>query len=140
MLGVKSELDDDSETVMYLDVFRKGNILTLADCQSIAASYGYDWNPRFVEPLKVTDVVHRMLNNLGACHNQQAQRQQADRDPFHKLLLFRQLTLTLLHRKSEESINIVSLLLEPISKEVKLVFEPDLLRHYGLLTEVAASP
>lgn len=48
----------------YVDVFRRGSVLSSRDCEIIANTYGYVLIPEFLQPLSPAHVFIRILNNL----------------------------------------------------------------------------
>ncbi|KAL7556851.1 hypothetical protein ACA910_016323 [Epithemia clementina (nom. ined.)] len=48
----------------YVDVFDKGRMLTLDDCQRIVAEYGFAMIPSFLQALTPEKVLQRVFNNL----------------------------------------------------------------------------
>jgi regulator of sirC expression with transglutaminase-like and TPR domain len=110
----------------FLDIFRRGRILGLEDCQSICASYGFSWNHMFTRAITAAEVLHRTLNNLANCHGQ------ANIFRYKEELCFQQRTLMMIHRQPAgvASRN----LLEQVSQELPLTLLPDLLQWYGLLS------
>ena len=119
---------DDEGSLGFLDVFRQGQLLTLADCSRICSSYGVPWDPDFLKPLPAPLVFQRILNNLTNCH---FQAMATSAEEFHSDLFFQQRALASIHRQPPD---IAGPLVERVTQEIPLTLSPDLLRYFGLLS------
>jgi len=120
-------LHDDDDNLIFLDVFRQGQLLSIQDCKSICASYGVAWSPYFLTPLLATNVFKRVLNNLANCHTQAMVAKPA----FHSDLLFQQQVLLKIHGQAHGvAISLVERFVSTLSPRLSR----DLLKYYGLLS------
>lgn len=120
---------------LYLDVFRTGEVLSVADCQRICMFYGVRWNHQFLRPLTASQVLGRTFNNLSNCHLQ-AMAAEDSTSPFRSDLFFQQRALSSIHRQPQ---SIAGPLVDRIAQDLPLTLSPELLRHYGLLSPSQAS-
>jgi len=120
--------EDNSAEIVYLDVFRTGQILSVEDCQRICNSYDVPWNNRFLEPLTASKVFDRTFNNLENCHVQAALIHSRVLSSFTSELYVQKNIFEFIHRKAR---SISSLLVEQITKDL-LCNSQELLRYYGL--------
>ena len=119
--------EEDAE-VKFLDVFHKGELLTVHDCQHICASYGVPWEDKYLRPLPPNQVLQRILNNLANCHFHGLA---TGHEAFHSDLFFHQRALASIHRQPPA---IAAPLVDRVTQELPLTLSPDLLRFYGLLS------
>jgi regulator of sirC expression with transglutaminase-like and TPR domain len=54
----------------YIDVFRRGRVLSMADCERLVNSIGHPMVPEFLQPLTPSQVFQRILNNCTNCLSQ----------------------------------------------------------------------
>jgi hypothetical protein len=158
----QSQQSGQEPSVIFLDAFEGGKLLSLQDCKDICHGYGVHWDSKYVEPMSASMVFHRILANLSNSHFRQQEQQQQELQqepptippeendaqeeadqralqplcPFHQELWFQQRALLLLHA---QPLAIVPLLLERLSQELPLTLSPDLLRLYDLLPQQAAA-
>ena len=108
----------------FVDVFHKGNPLSLEDCQQISEPYDH----RCLVPLSPDKVLQRILNNLANTH---LNGMVSFRVPFHSDLYFQQRALSSIHRQPRD---IAGQLVDRVTKELPFTLSPDLLRFYKLLS------
>ena len=123
VLGFRTEDGESS----FIDVFREGNILSVADCQQICFSYGFPWQPEFLCPLPAPAVFQRCLNNLSNCYFHALAN---STEPFQADLFFNQRAIASVHKQPP---GVAAILVERLIGEIPLTLQSDLLRFHGLM-------
>jgi regulator of sirC expression with transglutaminase-like and TPR domain len=126
VLGFSTSEDKDNPNTKFIDVFRKGELLTEQDCRRICVSYNVPFLDKYIEPLPAHRVLERILNNLANCH---FHGMATGEELFHADLFFHQRTLASIHRQPP---GIAAPLVDRFTQELPLTLSPDLLRFYGL--------